>query len=98
MSVGGPRSGSERGDLLTPLGPLPTAPEALYPAIGARLRAHRQRQGISLRQLARRVGMSPGGLSQLETGKSASIGSIRKVAGALDLSLDELFGIHVDRS
>lgn len=60
--------------------------------LGARLRAARQRKGLSLRELARRVGVSASLLSQVENGKSqVSVTNLHALVTALDLSLDQLF-------
>ena len=58
-----------------------------------RLRAERERRGLSLRELARRLEISPSALSQIETGRSRpSVGTLYAIVSELDLSLDELFG------
>ena len=45
--------------------------------VGPRLRARREERGVSLRELARRLGVSPSALSQIETGKSRpSVGTL----------------------
>ncbi len=64
-----------------------------YPVeIGQRFRAERERRGISLRDLARRVKLSPSLISQIETGKaSPSVGSLYALTSALGLSIDRLF-------
>ena len=38
--------------------------------VGAALREVRERRGLSLREVARRVGVSPSFISQVETGKA----------------------------
>jgi len=61
--------------------------------VGLRLRAERERHGVSLRELARRREMSPSSLSQIETGRSRpSVGTLYAIVSELDMSLDELFG------
>lgn len=61
--------------------------------VGQRLRAERERHGVSLRELARRLAISPSALSQIETGRSRpSVGTLYAIVSELDLSLDELFG------
>ncbi len=61
-------------------------------AIGQRLRAAREGQGTSLRELARRVGVSPSLISQIETGKAQpSVGTLYSLTNALRLSVDSLF-------
>jgi transcriptional regulator with XRE-family HTH domain len=64
----------------------------LHDGVGQRLRAERERHGMSLRELARRLGISPSALSQIETGRSRpSVGTLYAIVSELDLSLDELF-------
>jgi transcriptional regulator with XRE-family HTH domain len=61
--------------------------------VGRRLRAERERQGVTLRSLARRLEISPSALSQIETGRSRpSVGTLYAIVSELDMSLDELFG------
>jgi transcriptional regulator with XRE-family HTH domain len=61
--------------------------------VGQRLRAERERHGVSLRELARRLAISPSALSQIETGRSRpSVGTLYAIVSELDMSLDELFG------
>ncbi|GAA5133664.1 helix-turn-helix domain-containing protein [Pseudonocardia adelaidensis] len=60
--------------------------------VGARLRAERLRQGLSLRALAQRVGVSASMLSQVEIGRSrASVATLYAVVEELGLSMDALF-------
>lgn len=57
-----------------------------------RLREARESAGLSLRQLAKRLDISPSALSQIETGKSRpSVKTLYAVVSELGLSLDELF-------
>src|SRR5512133_2155858 len=52
-----------------------------------------QRHRVSLRELARRLEISPSALSQIETGRSRpSVGTLYAIVSELDMSLDELFG------
>ena len=61
-------------------------------AIGRRVRAERERRGMSLRELARRVGVSPSLISQIETGKAQpSVGTLYSLTRALRMSVDQLF-------
>jgi transcriptional regulator with XRE-family HTH domain len=61
--------------------------------VGQRLRSERERYGVSLRELARRLEISPSALSQIETGRSRpSVGTLYAIVSELDMSLDELFG------
>jgi transcriptional regulator with XRE-family HTH domain len=60
-----------------------------------RLREARERSGLSLRQLARRLDISPSALSQIETGKSRpSVRTLYAVVSELGISLDQLFDHH----
>jgi len=65
-------------------------PEALD-AIGDRLREERVRAGISQRELARRLGLSPSLISQLESGQSKpSVGTLYSIVTELGVSLDHV--------
>lgn len=60
--------------------------------VGHRLRAQREKCQISLRELARRLGISPSAVSQIETGKSRpSVSTLFAIVSELHMSLDELF-------
>ena len=68
-------------------------PEAVHDEVGQELRAHREESGLSLRELARRLSISPSALSQIETGKSRpSVSTLYSIVSELGISLDELFG------
>jgi len=59
--------------------------------LGASLRAERLRQGLSLRETARRLGISASALSQIETGKAhPSVGKLFDIVNLLDVSVDGL--------
>jgi len=61
-------------------------------AIGEKLRAVRQRQQLSLRELADKAEMSASMLSQIETGKAyPSVRSIYNIAAALAVPVDYFF-------
>ena len=61
-------------------------------AIGEKLRAARQEQQLSLRELATRVEVSASMLSQIETGKVfPSVRSLYSIASALGVSVDYFF-------
>jgi len=63
-------------------------------AVGARIRAERQLRGLSLRQLASKVGVSASMLSQVEIGRTrASVSTLYRLVTELGLSLDDLFEI-----
>jgi transcriptional regulator with XRE-family HTH domain len=60
-------------------------------AIGSRLRANRTMRHLTLRELARRVGVSPSLISQIETGRSQpSVGTLYAIATELEVSVDDL--------
>jgi transcriptional regulator with XRE-family HTH domain len=60
--------------------------------LGARLRAERERCGLTLRELARRLDVSPSLVSQIETGKTQpSVRTLYAIVSELGVSLDELF-------
>jgi transcriptional regulator with XRE-family HTH domain len=63
--------------------------------IGTRLREERDRVGISQRELARRVGLSPSMISQIESGQSKpSVSTLYGIVSELGVSLDDLFGAN----
>lgn len=60
--------------------------------VGQRLRSAREEQGLSLREVARRLDISASALSQIETGKSRpSVKTLYAIVSELGLSMDELF-------
>jgi len=69
-------------------------PEAdLHREIGRTIRDARKTQDLTLKQLARRTGLSVSLLSQIERAESsASISSLYKIASALRLRMSDLFG------
>ena len=69
-----------------------TPSPADMPSLGERIRAERVRQGVSLRALARAVGVSASMISQIETGKSRpSVSTLYAITSSLNLSLLEIF-------
>jgi transcriptional regulator with XRE-family HTH domain/mannose-6-phosphate isomerase-like protein (cupin superfamily) len=65
--------------------------------LGSKLRLARRQAGLSLRELARQLSVSPSFLSQMENGKSQpSVATLYSIAQVLDVSIDELF--HADDS
>lgn len=59
--------------------------------VGGLIRRERGKQGLSLRELARRVGVSASMLSQVETGRTRpSVSTIYSIAAELGLSIDAL--------
>jgi transcriptional regulator with XRE-family HTH domain/quercetin dioxygenase-like cupin family protein len=72
-------------------------PSAAVPPIGARLRAARRHQGVSVRGLAREVGVSASLISQIETDKSSpSVSTLYAITTALGISIEDLFGDDPD--
>lgn len=70
---------------------------SLGATVGQNVRAERERLGISVRELARRLGVSASFLSQFELGQSkAAVNTLFAIASELNLSLDELLGSSVD--
>jgi transcriptional regulator with XRE-family HTH domain len=66
---------------------------AAFLQIGARIRAERVRRGISLRGLARGVGLSPSLISQIETGKcQPSVSTLYAITTVLGVSVQDVFG------
>jgi transcriptional regulator with XRE-family HTH domain/quercetin dioxygenase-like cupin family protein len=61
--------------------------------IGQRIRAERAKRGISLRSLARGVGLSPSLISQIETGKcQPSVSTLYAITSVLGISVQDVFG------
>jgi transcriptional regulator with XRE-family HTH domain len=62
-----------------------------YREMGDRLRAERRSHGLSLRELADRLGVSPSLISQVETGRAQpSVSTLYAIAAELGVSLDDL--------
>lgn len=62
------------------------------PQIGARVRAARERQGLTLTRLAEVTGVTKGFLSQVERDlTSPSVGTLLRLCSALDVPIGELF-------
>lgn len=60
--------------------------------VGAKIRAFRSRQGLTLKEVAERTGVSVSMLSMLERGvASASVGTLVSVASALGVHMYDLF-------
>src|ERR671931_398138 len=61
--------------------------------VGSRLRAERERRGISLRELARRVGVSPSLVSQIELDRvNPSVSTLYSLVTELGMTMSEVFG------
>ena len=67
--------------------------ENLHRVIGETVRNLRKEHSLTLKQMARRTGLSVSLLSQIERAESsASISSLYKIAVALDVRIQDLFG------
>ncbi|MEM1418017.1 MAG: response regulator [Myxococcota bacterium] len=74
-------------------GLLRTPEENLHRVIGETIRGLRKERGLTLKQMARRTGLSVSLLSQIERAESsASISSLYKIATALEARIQDLFG------
>ena len=61
------------------------------PAGENRVRVWREHRGLTVKALADKAGVTAAYLSQVETGKrDGTLGTYRKLAGALGVTLDEL--------
>src|SRR5437868_13125685 len=59
--------------------------------LGPRLRAIRLRRGVGLRELARRLDLSPSSISQIETGKMRpSVRTLYALASEFGVTVDEV--------
>jgi transcriptional regulator with XRE-family HTH domain len=66
--------------------------------LGERLRRARTEQGVSLRELARRLELSASLLSQIETGKiQPSVRTLYAIVTELGVSFDEMFAPHGEK-
>jgi transcriptional regulator with XRE-family HTH domain/quercetin dioxygenase-like cupin family protein len=67
------------------------------PSLGPRIREERLAKGISLRALAREVGVSASMISQIETGKAQpSVSTLYAITSALGLSVQTVFEAPLD--
>lgn len=74
---------------------MPVSTGAPESALGARINLYRRSRKLSLRSLAALSQTSAGFLSELERGQAnASVGTLRKIADALGISLPDLFADH----
>ena len=73
--------------------PLDPLAELSHPSgIGERLRAERQRKGMTVREIARRVSVSPSLISQIERDKvNPSVSTLWSLVSVLGLQIGELF-------
>ncbi len=73
--------------------PTTSGPEPTAENLGAALRAAREARGLSLREVARQVEVSPSFVSQVELGKAKpSVGTLYALVSVLGISLNELLG------
>lgn len=71
-------------------------PRGAFNGVGSGVRSHRNAKGLSLRELARRLGVSASFISQLENGKSQpSVATLVAICDALAVTFDELFAACV---
>jgi transcriptional regulator with XRE-family HTH domain len=65
---------------------------------GSKLRAVRQSQGLTLTDVAKRAGVSPGHLSRVERGRRGlSVEALARLAKVLDLrDLERLLRVHLE--
>jgi transcriptional regulator with XRE-family HTH domain len=83
-------SGSLRPTSSTPPGANVSASEV--PPIGRRIRGERVRRGVTVRGLAREIGVSASLISQIETDKSQpSVSTLYAITTALDIAIEDLF-------
>jgi transcriptional regulator with XRE-family HTH domain len=60
--------------------------------LGARIRSAREDRGVSLREFARLIGVSPSLISQIERGRvTPSVGTLYAISNELELTFDDLF-------
>ena len=72
--------------------PILTVADSSTPSVGAQLRERRFAVGMSLRELARRIEVSPSLVSQIETGKiQPSVRTLIAIVSELGLSVDHIF-------
>jgi transcriptional regulator with XRE-family HTH domain len=67
------------------------------PPVGERIREERTRRGLSVRQLARDVGVSASLISQIENGRSRpSVSTLYAITQALGISVEDVFDTAAD--
>ena len=76
--------------------PKDSAPERLgrtgLESLGARIRSARETRGVSLREFAKGIGVSPSLISQIERGRvTPSVGTLYAISNELELTFDDLF-------
>lgn len=77
---------------------MPVYEEKLEETLGNRLRELRRQQGLSLRALAEKSGLSANTLSLIENGKtSPSVATLQQIALALNIPITAFFEVKVNR-
>jgi transcriptional regulator with XRE-family HTH domain len=77
---------------------MPVYEERLEESLGNRLRDLRRQQGLSLRALAEKSGLSANTLSLIENGKtSPSVATLQQIALALSIPITSFFEMKVNR-
>lgn len=76
---------------------MPVYEERLEESLGNRLRELRRQQGLSLRALAEKSGLSANTLSLIENGKtSPSVATLQQIAIALNITITAFFEVQVN--
>lgn len=71
--------------------------ETLLQVVGLRIRDLRTQRGLSLKDLAYKIGMESSNLSVIENGRSnPQLITYAKIASALEINLSDLFDIEFD--
>ena len=65
-------------------------PETTASTLATRLRERRDSAGLSREKLAAKAGVSLSTVLRIEQGAGAHLSSLRKIAGALDVTVSEL--------
>jgi len=72
--------------------------DAVSVDVGTRLKELRESQGVSMRSLATKSGLSANALSMIERGRtSPSVSTLYKLADALGVSITAFFGTQTDK-
>jgi transcriptional regulator with XRE-family HTH domain/quercetin dioxygenase-like cupin family protein len=78
--------------MTAPSRPVPEDPSAVIVDIGVNIRSYRLKRGMSVRELARRVGISASALSQIEIGRSRpSVNTLYEITQQLGATPNEIF-------
>jgi len=91
------RAGAGHGAKIAPMATEGSAPKesrqgVMDDELPRRLRAERERRKISVRELARRLDVTPSAISQIETGRARpSVATLFAIVTELGMSLDALF-------